>query len=291
MRILLRRKATLLSIIFMGALVTVLITSAQPRVYQSRALLEFQAFNEDFLNLRDIYPTAASSADAVSYVQTGAELLRQELLIEQVARHFHAGELAEFQPPSTFLGKLRQVVRIVPVKNSRIVQVVCDARDPVLAANLANTLAQTFIEQSTETRQRTARQTYESLRLQLEELRQQEAGATHREPDRTRRPYLRKVDASKADADRRLYAAMLQKANDARMASGVRQSNIRLIGPAEPATRPYKPNLPLNLILGTLGGLVLAVGCVLLQEQNTSVLHSPGETERCLDRPGTRSHT
>ena len=65
---------------------------------------------------------------------------------------------------------------------------------------------------------------------------------------------------------------MLQKANDARMASGVRQSNIRLIGPAEPATRPYKPNLPLNLILGTLGGLVLAIGCVLLQEQNTSVL-------------------
>ena len=37
------------------------------------------------------------------------------------------------------------------------------------------------------------------------------------------------------DANRRLYEAILQKANDARMASEVRQSNIRLIGPAEPA--------------------------------------------------------
>ena len=35
---------------------------------------------------------------------------------------------------------------------------------PQLAADLANTLAETFIEQSIETRQRAARQTYESLR-------------------------------------------------------------------------------------------------------------------------------
>ena len=57
------------------------------------------------------------------------------------------------------------------MRNSRIIQIVCDARDATLAADLANTLAQTFIEQSTETRQRAARQTYESLQLQLEELR------------------------------------------------------------------------------------------------------------------------
>ena len=84
---------------------------------------------------------------------------------------------------------------------------------------------------------------------------------------------------------------MLQKANDARMASGVRQSNIRLIGPAEPAARPYKPNLPLNLVIGALGGFVLAIGCVMLQEQNTSVLHSPGEAGSVSGTAGTRSHT
>ena len=171
MRILRRRKATLLWITCLGVLVTVLVTSGQPHIYQSRALLEVQAFNEDFLNLRDIYPTATLSVDAGLYLQTQAELLQQDSLIEQVARKFHLERRPEFQPPASFLSKLRQDIRIVPVRNSRIIQIVCDARDAPLAADLANTLARTFIEQSIETRQRAARQTYESLRVQLEGLR------------------------------------------------------------------------------------------------------------------------
>ena len=219
MRILRRRKATLLWITCLGVLVTVLVTSGQPHVYQSRALLEIQAFNEDFLNLRDIYPTAASSGDAGLYVQTQAELLQQDSLIEQVARKFHLEGRPEFQPPPTFLSKLRQDIRIVPVRNSRIIQIVCDARDASLAADLANTVAQTFIEQSIETRQRAARQTYESLRLQLEELRPATSAARSARrgksgPDGARAPFLATMDAN-----RRLYEAMLQKANDARMAS------------------------------------------------------------------------
>ena len=170
-RILRRRKATLLWITCLGVLATVLVTSVQPRIYQSRALLEIQAFNEDFLNLRDIYPTATFSADAGLYMETQAELLQQDSLIERVARKFHLEGRPEFQPSTAFLSKLRQDIRIVPVRNSRILQIVCDSRDAPLAADLANTLARTFIEQSIETRQRAARQTYESLRVQLEGLR------------------------------------------------------------------------------------------------------------------------
>ncbi len=78
---------------------------------------------------------------------------------------------------------------------------------------------------------------------------------------------------------------MLQKANDARMASVISQSNIRLIAAAEPATRPYKPNLLLNLALGMLGGFVLSIGWVMLQEQNTAALHAPGEAGTYLALP------
>ena len=59
------------------------------------------------------------------------------------------------------------------MRNSRIIQVVADARDPGFAAELANTVAETFIEQGIESRQRVARQTYESLRPQLEDLRRE----------------------------------------------------------------------------------------------------------------------
>ncbi len=285
MRILRRRKATLLWITGIGALGALLITSRQPHVYQSRASLEVQVFNENFLALRDIYPTATSSFDAGLYVQTQVELLQQDSLIQEAARKLHLGERREFQPPAALVGKVRQHIRIVPLRNSRIVQIVCDARDAQLAADLANTLAGTFIEQSIETRRRAARQTYESLREQLDELRRELLQPVARAAAKPRAGGGLDPGTREADANRRFYEAMLQKANDARMASVVNQSNILLIAPAEPAPRPYKPNLQLNLALGTLGGLVLAIGWVLLQEQNTPALHAPGEAGTYLALP------
>src|SRR5258708_1568777 len=159
-RILCRRKSTLLWITCIGAFGALLITSRQAHVYQSRASLEVQAFNENFLNLRDIYPTPTSGFDAGLYVETQVELLQQDSLIEEVARKLHLGERPEFQPPPALVGKLRQHIRIVPLRNSRIIQIVCDARDAQVAADLANTLSRSFIDQSIETRQRPARQTY-----------------------------------------------------------------------------------------------------------------------------------
>ena len=285
LRILCRRKATLAWITCIGAFGALLVTSRQPHVYQSRASLEVQAFNENFLDLRDIYPTATSSFDAGLYVQTQVDLLQQDSLIEEVAHKLHLGERPEFQPPTALVGKVRQHIRIAPLRNSRIIQIVCDARNAHLAADLANTLAGTFIEQSIETRQRAARQTYDSLRQQLDGFREDPVRPVARAAAKPGSARERASGTREVDGNRRFYDVILQKANDARMASVVSQSNIRLVDAAEPATRPYKPNLLLNLALGTLGGFVLALGWVMLQEQNTAALHAPGEAGTYLALP------
>ena len=66
---------------------------------------------------------------------------------------------------------MKKNLQIVSSRGSSIIRIVCQARDPQLAADLANTLAQTFIEQSIEARQRSAQQTYASLSRDLEEIR------------------------------------------------------------------------------------------------------------------------
>jgi receptor protein-tyrosine kinase len=276
LRVLYCRKGTILGIILLAALGSVLITGAHPKIYQSRASLEIQAFNENFLNLRDVYPSAAASLDPGMYMQTQLELLQQDSLIDTVILKMRsAGALTP----------RRQDIKVVPVRNSRIIQVVCDSRDPAFAASLANTFAQTFIDQAIENRQHAARLTYEALQVELdgirhEMLRQKAWNALHpnlhQAPDRL---------SPEESATHRLYQAMLQKANDARVASIVRQSNIRLIAPAQPAPRPYKPNPPLSLAIAIFGGLLVAVACVLLQEQNISVLHAPGDAGACLGLP------
>ena len=83
------------------------ISLAQPRWYQSEASLEIQAVNENFLNARDIYPTVASGTDSSGiYVQTQAEILQQDALIEQVVNKLHLEARPEFQARPNFWSKL-----------------------------------------------------------------------------------------------------------------------------------------------------------------------------------------
>jgi succinoglycan biosynthesis transport protein ExoP len=87
------------------------------------------------------------------------------------------------------------------------------------------------------------------------------------------------------DTNRQFYEAMLQKVNEAGVASAVRQSNVRLVAPAEPEFRPYRPNVPLNLAIGLCAGLMLAVGLVMLSEQGNPRLRAPGEAGVYLNLP------
>jgi len=307
-RTLYRRRSTLAWITCFGILAAALISLAQPRLYQSQASIEIEETNGNFLNLRDIYPTVVPSADSNGvYLQTQAESLQQDTLIEQVVKKLRLDQRPEYQDSRDFWEKLLPVtnpasssavaarnavevvkknLKIVTSRGSRIIRIVCDARDPQLAADLANTVAQTFIEQSIETRQQAAQQTRDALSAQLDAFRSKlfkseaELGA-YAHPSGVVYNTLKQ----ELDANRHFYQTMSQRVNDASVASAVRQPPIRLIGPAQPPTNLYKPNLPLNLAIGTFGGLALAVGAVMLQEQTNSALCTPGEAGMYLTVP------
>jgi receptor protein-tyrosine kinase len=306
-RLLYRHKTELLSFCGIGILLAAIITMVQPRLYQSRASLQIQGLNENFLNLRDIYPTAAPSADNAVYVQTQAEMLRQDALIQQVVRKLRLEQRPEFSGGSNLGGRsdhseggvqpsplpewtatkaVKKNLQIVPSRGSSIIQIFCNARDPELAAAIANTLAQTFIEQNIEARQRAAKQTYASLSLELEEFRKRllksEARLSAYDRGFWTTPSAVKLEL---DSNRQFYEIMSRRVDEARVASSVKQSNVSLVSPAEPAPHPYKPKPLLNLLIGALAGLTLAIGYAMLKEQTNSVLRAPGEAGACLTLP------
>jgi receptor protein-tyrosine kinase len=267
LRVLYRRKASLAALTCFGLVAAAVITAVQPRIYQARASLEVQPFNETFLDLRDIFPTDVSKAEAAVYMQTQAELLREDSLLEQVARKLRLDTRQEYLVPQGLVQKLQDDIDVAPLKNSRVIQIECEARSASLAADIANTLAQMFIEQGIQERQRSAWQTYQSLLPQLEELRR---------ADRS---------GSEASVTHKLYETIAQRAYHARFASGLRLTNIRLVSPATVPFIPSKPNVPLTLAIGTIGGLLLGAGYIMLQEQRRSVLRAPGEAGTCLALP------
>jgi receptor protein-tyrosine kinase len=245
------------------------VTAVQPRIYTARASLEVQPFNDTFLDLRDVFPTDPSRADVATYLQTQAELLREDSLLEQVARKLRLDSRPEYIVPQGLVHKLREDLEITPVRNSRVIQIAAEARTAALAADIANTLAQTFIQQGIQERQRSAWETYQSLAPQVEELRR----ADHSK------------SAGAADVTHHLYDAMAQKAYHARLAAGLSLTNLRLVSPATVPALATRPNTMLNLALGTLAGLLLGVAYIMLQEQRRSVLRTPGEAATYLALP------
>jgi polysaccharide biosynthesis transport protein len=445
-RALYRRKGTVLLITLLGVLLAALVSLAQPRLYRSVASLEVQGINENFLNLRDIDPAATPGSSSTDvYVKTQAEILQQDALIEQTAEKVKLGERAEFRPqlslwdrlhgvalphPSSTFGRqymvelVRKHLSIEPSRDSQLIRVAFESRDPQLAAKFANEFAKTFIEESVARRRRAAQEIQDMLgprldqqrkklqssqaeldaytrasgliltqgqdtlsaeklrtlqdelskaqadliakqsqfeqatknpveltaensilrdyEVKLTDLRRQEAelesilnpesykvvklkaqiaqleSAVRRETRRARqamqndlmaaehreanlaRTYTRQSAAvsettakltrynelkHEVDTDRQFYDAMVQKVNDAGIASAVRQSNIRLVAPAEPAFYPFKPNLPLNLSIGLFAGLMVAVGSVMLSEQANACVRAPGEAGVYLNLP------
>ena len=267
LRILRRHWPALLLATGLGIGAAAAIGSLQPAMYRSRVALEVQGLNDNFLDLHNVYPAVAAASDLASLSQTQAEILLEDGLLEQVARKLQIERRPEYLGPQTIAERLREDIRVEPGRNSRILQVVCDAREPALAAALCNTLADAGVENAIATRRRAARETYESLQPQLGELwtafRKGQDGSARSTPE--------------LQTYRRFYDSMLEKAGDAWIASRIPQASIRIAAVAQPANRPYKPNVPLSLTIGSIGGFVLGVGLVMLRTGNRSVLREPGE--------------
>jgi succinoglycan biosynthesis transport protein ExoP len=284
-RALYRRKATVLLFTAAAILCTALISAILPRVYRARVLLEAQLPNENFLDLRDVY-AAAPATDAATYMQTQADIVLEDGVLTKVVRKLGLEKMPEYQGSGGVLERLRQTIEVEPLRNSRVLQITCNARHPQLAADLANSLAAALIDQGIEARRRAARQTYESLQPALGAFRRDlriYEGAGARTGERS----------PEAEANRRVYANLKQRADEAWVASIAGQSNFRWINAAEVPRRPHTPNLPLNLGIGALAGLLLGVAWVMLGEQNTSVLRDPTEAGSFLTLPelGVIPHT
>ena len=276
-----RRRKLVAAITGLGILVAALLSLLQPRWYRSQASLELQGVNENFLNFREIYPNLGADADG-TYLQTQAELLQEDALIGQAIRRLRLERPDSHGRLDAAPEAVKKHLQVDLGRGSRILRITAEARDPQLAADMANALAVTFIEQSLHVRQEAARHTFDALNAQLQQIRTKLAQSEARlRESRAASGVLR----SEVDANRRFYETMAQRVDEAAVASSIPQPNVRLIGPAQPASRPYKPNVPLNLAIGTFGGLLLAVGSVLLREQTNSALRAPGEAGMYLAAP------
>ena len=90
------------------------------------------------------------------------------------------------------------------------------------------------------------------------------------------------VLARDADSSRQVYNSLLQRAKETGVSGELRSSNIRIIDRAEQPRTPVSPNRTLNVTLGILGGLLLAVAFAFFYEYLDNRLKDPDEIRACL---------
>ena len=88
-----------------------------------------------------------------------------------------------------------------------------------------------------------------------------------------------------ADTNRALYDSLLERFNELNASAGAASNNISLVDRAEVPYGPSSPNIPFNLLIATVLGLLAAGGFVFVREYFDDVIRSPEDVESKLGLP------
>jgi succinoglycan biosynthesis transport protein ExoP len=203
LRILKRRRLLVIVLMLVGLTLGIVATTIQTPLYRAATSLEILNLNADFLNLKQSNPVdnTENSYDT-SEVLTQVKILQNEELLDRVVAKLSSSDAAEEPKPQgatplarvfTRLAKmpiaggqpshrelLNKAIKSLQVRTAprtRIVEVTVDSTDPHLAADVANTLDNQFIEQNLEARWKTTQGMGEWLGRELEEARDKLAHA------------------------------------------------------------------------------------------------------------------
>jgi polysaccharide biosynthesis transport protein len=188
-----RHKGVIILATFLGGVLGFLLTLSAPRIYQASLTMEIQGINDEFLNMRNVNPTADSNASPDMDLQTHVKILQSKLLSDRARQKLLQGQKRpDDLRPTDRLGMWRKAlnanppavedlwyeavdtaassVRVRSAGINRIVDVSCDSTNAQVAADFCNTLASEYIEQNLESRWLASERTGEWLTKQLRDL-------------------------------------------------------------------------------------------------------------------------
>ncbi len=182
-----RYKLVILAFVIAGAMGALMLSFVQTPLYRAHTSLEVEDLNENFQNLKEADPTT-QTAPPESYFQTQVKILQSREMIELVVdklnlmqrttphKHFWSAWLhrnTAIDPAlqrEQLVDSIQKNLTVQAWGESQTAEIFYDSPDPRLAEDVANTLVQTFIDESRELRWNSTQNTAEWLTAHLKEL-------------------------------------------------------------------------------------------------------------------------
>ena len=180
-------------------------------------------------------------------------------------------------------------IEVQTIPNTELIQIRVDYKDPNAAANIANTLADILISQSSELYTGGGDSSLEILSQQVDRMEE--------EVNQSRQEYLdlsaKKPNDAAAiqsakqtmDLKQELYAQTLDQYEQTRLRDALLNKSITVVDPAVSPLSPSKPNKILNLGLGLIVGVLGGLGLAFLFENLDSALYTTDQIEELIKLP------
>lgn len=175
-------------------------------------------------------------------------------------------------------------ITVEPVRDTQLLRVRVRHADPALAASIANTIPQAFIEQTEDARAARIASSQANLTREMQAL-QAELLATQRALDAARdgaTPNAAEVARLEAllAQQRSTYASLLQNYEEIRLSELRAADTISIFEPAQVPEAPVLPRTMTNVLLAAVVGAMLAVGAAFLIEYLDDTVKTPADVQR-----------
>jgi succinoglycan biosynthesis transport protein ExoP len=264
------------------------IAKQQKKVEDSeRAMAEYRETN-NALSLEDRQNTVVASLNQVNdqYTRTRSERIQKEAIYNQI-RSVPPAALADspaingnatVQNLRTRLGELqRQKVQLNERYGPKNPQVI-ENENAILDTNKQYQSALTAALESIRNEYETALAQERRFAAALEESK----GAAM---DLNRKSVSYTVLEREAQSNRQIYEALLQRQNELQIVSNSGGNNVRMMDRAVVPGAPFTPDVRRNLMLGSLAGLLIALGLVLAIDYMDDTIKTPEDITRRLKLP------
>lgn len=268
-RIIRRRAWVIVRAVMVVVLAGIAATMLQPREYvgEVRVLVSGDSGSGLF---NDMLSVSANQPERS--LQTQVQLIRLRPLAEKTIR-----KLGLQVEPSALVER----VSVSAVAQTNIVVIRATAEEPQEAADIANTLATEYVTWSRDTRREALKEAAVQVEARLAVARTEILEVGRRlaaDPDNE------ELSAQLGIATGG-YTTLAEKLEQLRIDEELETGAGRIVSPATMDAREVSPNVPRNLVLAVLVGLVVGVGMAFLYEYLDDTIKSSEEVERLVGSP------
>jgi succinoglycan biosynthesis transport protein ExoP len=206
---------------------------------------------------------------------TAASLMTEQPLLQRVINELNLTTTAD---------KLAQEVTATPVTNAELVNVAVRDPNPARATRIANTLTSDFVDQVTQQNTQRVNQAGAALEAQITSI---TATLNSEETQLANTPRYKDTSALQAEITNNTSFLSTLTANYGTFKATQAQNleTVSIAAPAAEPTTPASPKLLLNLPLGLVAGLIVALGVAAAIEYFDAGLNSEEDVRERLGVP------